>query len=457
MDTPFEFSINDTRLTKDFKGITISGYKRTDVTNVFFNSLFNCELENACRWSIELHSTGLIKNIFDKIELLYFKNVNINNPYFFFYYYKKKDYLYKLLKQYPKNNIIFSRNCQEIRNLITELVCIICLTKKNILFENKSLPKIKKDFNEPGSIRSKIIAKNTTKIYKYLIGNDPSEVRLALNEIVNILHSFDCNFNKVVYWYLWLKKITSLKLKGKNKTDFSFKCHDFEVSGVGDMYKCEWVWGLWKIILDNATKGDKLVNKFIKKIYIEFKKGYNGYSNKNKHYQIILALYLLTTSINWKINVRQQDSALIQAVANINYLYKQVEINLTQHLDIEQIKKRFNYTYGLFDTLMKKEKKRMEDIVLIQDTRTGSIIEQKVNMKEIRQKQIEEKSRKKCEAFMNIVPKRKMDSINESELQRKNVQEYFDGFNERIIEISDVKPQRQKYGETKLSKLDLVF
>jgi hypothetical protein len=106
---------------------------------------------------------------------------------------------------------------------------------------------------------------------------------------------------------------------------------------------------------------------------------------------------------------------------------------------------------------MKKEKKRMENIVLIQDTRTGSIIEQKVNMKEIRQKQIEEKSRKKCEAFMNIVPKRKMDSINESELQKKNVHEYFDEFNEKIIEINNIKPMKQKYEETKLSKLDLIF
>ena len=35
MDTPIEFSINDPRLKKDFKGITISGYKRTDVVNVF--------------------------------------------------------------------------------------------------------------------------------------------------------------------------------------------------------------------------------------------------------------------------------------------------------------------------------------------------------------------------------------------------------------------------------------
>lgn len=61
MDTPIEFSINDPRLKKDFKGITISGYKRTDVVNVFYNSLFNTELENACRWAVELHSTGLIK------------------------------------------------------------------------------------------------------------------------------------------------------------------------------------------------------------------------------------------------------------------------------------------------------------------------------------------------------------------------------------------------------------
>lgn len=457
MDTPIEFSINDPRLKKDFKGITISGYKRTDVVNVFYNSLFNTELENACRWAVELHSTGLIKNIFDKIELLYFKNVNINNPYFFFYYYKRKDYLEKMLKHYPKSNQIFSRNNQEIRNLIAELVCIVCLSKKNILFENKSLPKIKKDFNESYSIKSKMIAKDTTKIYKYLDGSSPGEVRLALNEIVNILHSFDCNFNKVIYWYLWLKKITTLKLKGKNKTDFSFKCKNFNVSGVGEMYKSEWVWGLWEIILDNSQQGDCLINKFIRKIYIEFKKDYNGYSNKNKHYQIILALYLLTTSIKWKINVRQQDSHIIQATANINYLYKDIEKNLTSKLDIEEIKKRRIYSSSIFSKLMKKEKKRLENVVLIQDVRTGNIIEQKVDFNEIKRKQIEEKSRKKCQAFLDIVPTKKMVTIHENDIKTQGVNDYFDFNTEKTIDLGNVKTTKQNHEPTKLSKLDLIF
>ena len=73
--------------------------------------------------------------------------------------------------------------------------------------------------------------------------------------------------------------------------------------------------GLREIILDNSQQGACLIDKFIRKIYIEFKKDYNGYSNKNKHYQIILALYLLTTSIKWKINVRQQDTHIIQAMS----------------------------------------------------------------------------------------------------------------------------------------------
>ena len=35
-------------------------------------------------------------------------------------------------------------------------------------------------------IRSKIKAKDTKKIYSYLSDKDPSEVKLALNEIINI-------------------------------------------------------------------------------------------------------------------------------------------------------------------------------------------------------------------------------------------------------------------------------
>jgi len=448
MDVPFEFSINDPRLKKDFKGVTISGYKRIEVVNVFYNAIFNSELENACRWAVELHSTGLITNILDKIELLYFKNINIANPYFIFYYYMRKARLNRLLKHFPKNSVIFSRNNQEIRNLICELVSIACLSKKNIVFENKSLPKLGKDYNEPHVIRSRIISKNTHYIYRYLDDGDPPEVKLALNEIVNILRSFDCNFQKVSYWYLWLKKITTVKLKGRNKTDFSFKCKSYNVKGVGDDYKTEWVWALWKIILDTLVNSDEKVTKSVKKIYTEFKKGYNGYSNRAKHYQLLLSLYILTTSINWRVNVRQHDDMIIQACGNINYLYKDIEVSLAKELSYKQLELREMKVNEMLQSIRKKEKKRLEGIVLVQDTSTGTVVEHKI--KKVDQEQIrEEKNRKKCEAFQTIVPK-----ITKQSVPQTPISDYFEGSEERIINLSE-KREVPKY--SKLSKLDLIF
>ena len=96
MNIPNTYSINDPRLTKDFKGITISGYKRSDVSTVLSASMVNSKIEEACRWGVELHSTGLIDNIINEIELVYLKNVNIKNPYFLFYLYKRRNYFIQI-------------------------------------------------------------------------------------------------------------------------------------------------------------------------------------------------------------------------------------------------------------------------------------------------------------------------------------------------------------------------
>ena len=455
MDIPFDYCINDPRLTKEFKGITISGYKRTDVVNVFYNSLFNSELENTCRWCVELHSTGLIKPILDKLELLYFKNVNISNPYFIFYYYQRKERLNELLGKFPKKSVIYSRNNQEIRNLLCELTSIVCLSKKNIVFETKSLPKLGKDFSNINLIRSKIKAKDTKKIYSYLSDKDPSEVKLALNEIINILYSFDCNFNKVIYWYLWLKKITQIKLKGNKKTDFRFKCEPYDIKGIGDNYKTEWTWPLWKIILDVLKNSPDNVNKFVKKLYSEFKNQYKGYSNKEKHYQLMLSIYVITTSLNWKINIRQQDFKIIQACGNINYLYKNIENSLIKNLSMKQIQKRKTYMKDNFIDIRNKEKKRMENIVLVEDTSTGTLVEHKITKDDQLEKK-NEKSRYKSEAFMNFTPKIKPKTFEQIDSMNSKITDYFDDNSTKMIEINQTNRKREKKTHT-LSKLDLIF
>lgn len=86
MNIPENYIIHDTRILRDFKGITICGYKRRDVINAYQNSMINNKIEDAIRWCVELHSTGLNNIIWDSLKTLYIKYIHVNNPKFFFIY-----------------------------------------------------------------------------------------------------------------------------------------------------------------------------------------------------------------------------------------------------------------------------------------------------------------------------------------------------------------------------------
>ena len=182
MEIPHSYIIHDTRIAKDFQGITICGYKRKDVIDAFQNSIINNKIEDAIRWCVELHSTGLNNQIWNSLKTIYFKYIHINNPKLFFYLLKReKDYL-KIICDYPKKHEIFTRNNQEIRNLYSELTSICTLTKKNNLFLNKSLPHINNKSFDKDDIHKRMISKNVNKIE---LSNIPNELNIGANDYKN--------------------------------------------------------------------------------------------------------------------------------------------------------------------------------------------------------------------------------------------------------------------------------
>ena len=50
-----ENEINDIRQQKDFKSITLSGYKRGDVKKTIIKAINNRKIEEACYWSAEIN------------------------------------------------------------------------------------------------------------------------------------------------------------------------------------------------------------------------------------------------------------------------------------------------------------------------------------------------------------------------------------------------------------------
>lgn len=337
MDIPEPFIIHDTRIGKDFKGITICGYKRKDVLNAFQNSMINNKLEDAIRWCVELHSTGLNLQIWESIKNIYFKYIHTNNPKLFFYLLKREKEYQNIIKVYPKKHEIFSRNNQEIRNLYAELTAICSLAKKNNIFLPKSLPIVNNKSFQKDDIQRRMISKDLDKIIDYIFNSTTQEIKLGLNEIINNIYMKNGTFQNCIYWYLWIEKIENSK---KNDATYNEE---------------HWLFVLWNIILKYSEENIENNNLiYIKKLHLNYTNNFKSSDITKKKYYFFIAFYIIKNNIIWNINLFQNEHFIIQTNANINIMYGNVIKNIESSLsvDTKQIlyKKYNNLLYNICNT-----------------------------------------------------------------------------------------------------------
>ena len=345
MEIPNTYTIYDTRISKDFKNITICGFKRRDVINAYQNSIINNKIEDSIRWLVELHATGLNNVIWNSLEMIYIKYIHINNPKLFFYILKRKKHYLNILKSYPTKHEIFTKNNQEIRNLYAELTSILTLTKKNNMFLPKSLPPIKNISFEKAEIKKRLISKNLDYILDFIHNSTTNNMKLALNEIINNLLYINGTFQNCLFWYLWLEKVES-KLKTSNNTNTLIENITTNIQ-----YLEHWTFILWNIILSFENKLDNHNLIFIKKLEEIYKSDFKiSHINKKKYY-FFIAFYIIKHDINWNIglyNLNQNENIIIQINANINSMYydiiKNIEINLSKE-STSLLHKHYNQLY----------------------------------------------------------------------------------------------------------------
>ena len=300
-----QYMINDYRSVKELSNITISNYKKGDAMRAMQDSIKKGLIENSCFWSAELISSGYIKDV-----------INIGNP-------NIGNHIWNRIKCLNNNmkidNNIKLRNCQILRNTVCELVTIACLSTKNKLPE-----KIKIDRNDfdVSFIKTKLIANNFTLTNNILKREDPEEVKMITNEFAFNLHNN--NFNLVIYWLSWLTEWEKINLKNKNK----LSCASRNKFTKNINYATDYIWIIWEIIINETIsfrRNELKVNiQSLVNLYIY---DYTPGQKTRKMCYIYFAVMLLNNKLEDSCNVYINYPIILQAVCNINLIYKQIKIN----------------------------------------------------------------------------------------------------------------------------------
>ncbi len=315
-----EDEINDVREKKDFRGITFSKFKKSEVRKELLNNMFNGKIENSCYWAAELICAGHFMELWEIILLFSNKHIHLGNPKLPIYI----DMRFQAFKEIVQNGYIDNelrmRNNEKIRKLFSEIICVLCQSIKKHSFETI---KITEDDFMMTSMTDRLKAKNVHYVQPVFQKEDPKELFIALNELAYHVSKDSKNMVSACYWIEWIMEFESRCKKKKDKCQCERRSHSFIQSN----YQTDIIWIVWDIFLTESKKKPKLVQKIINASLNLFALKYQPNVKKKRRFLLYNIVSLLTEPIDQQIPIISNNNTIMRVQDKINMVYRQIKKN----------------------------------------------------------------------------------------------------------------------------------
>ena len=320
MSDPYE--INDIRGESDFRGITFSSYKKTDVRKELMNSLSSSKIEPVCYWSAELVCSGHYLELWDIIITFVSKYIHLANPKLPLYIEMRYESFRSIISNGYSGNELRLRNHPKMRSLFAEIVCVLANSKRQHKYESVKIKK--KEEYDIATMSQRLKAPRVDYAQEFFRERDPKEIFIAMNEFAYHISRDSKNTLLACYWVEWIVEFETI-CKAKKET---CRCERRSHIPVDDKLQFDPIWMIWDMIIARSNQTDeyspltqKIVNSLLRLYCIRFTPGVR----KKRRYLIYFAISLLTSEYDSKIEMINDRLIIETAVENINSVYKQIK------------------------------------------------------------------------------------------------------------------------------------
>ena len=311
--------INDKRSIKDFKGMTFSGFKRSEAKKELLNHLYLGKIEESCYWSSEFICAGQFLDIWDTLFLFMSKFIHLGNPKLPTYMELRFNDFRNIISGGYVGNELKLRNNNKIRRLFGEVICILCLSQKKSSFD---IPKIKENEYMATNISYKLKADTAFHAKSVFRKEDPNELFIAINELSWTIDIKNKSSTNAYYWIEWL--LGYEKIMKQNKQSIIGASRNYPVE---TKYKTDIIWLIWNVIQQESLKRNKAVEKIITSLINLFCIRYQPGCKRKRKYILYFAIALLTEPYEKKIPIVINKTLVEKVVTKIDVIYKQIKKN----------------------------------------------------------------------------------------------------------------------------------